>query len=106
MKSKLVSEALGDVLKPHSEEELDIRRQEFLVKDPKDLQVYSAPHGNTQTYSLLDDGDGEWREDWQYLGFDNNERSYAFMYDEGYDNKINIFFISEENITTNVMEDQ
>ena len=103
----LVKEDLGDVFQPRSEEEQIKIREPYMVKDPKDLKVFdkSKPNHLMQRYTILDYGDGEWRDQWEYLGWDTNERQHAFKFNENIDIRIMITFVPDEDITTHVMED-
>lgn len=103
----LVKEDLGDVFQPRSEEEQAKIREPHMVKDSKNLKVFdrSKPNHLMQRYTILDDGDGEWRDEWEYLGFDTISEMHAFRYDENYHKRINITFVDNKDIPTHVMED-
>ncbi len=99
----LVKEALGDVFQPHSHEELEERRVPYMIKSEDELIVYNK-NGNKTLYTLLDDGDGEWRDGWEYLGKEVDTGDYIFKYDE-FRETIRLWYISEGDLTTNVMND-
>ena len=72
---KLVKEALEDVLKPRSFDEVDNIMQGRLISGSKDLKI-----GNK--YVVQDAGTLEWHDGFEYLGHDNMSKEHIFFYRE------------------------